>query len=336
MSVNYIINFVDENGNNFDTVSGKNAKFLMKYSELLRTLHEIDPNERIFTVPVKMPYGRQELFQKILKGYPVAEWRENTYANTYTAWFKPVSDEEEEIIADQIKKGIASDVQEERIKAVFDTLSFLMMDPWAEDRMITIEYPKNENARERMRRHAITHKRRDNTFRRIAPNAYHNTNNYGLEQNVIEKTIPFLNEDTIEDLIEKHKDLLYRILRPRYYSTVRLNKLMNEKDIAVRNKQWEAYKKRKENERKTRRQHMRYNNNYHYRYYYNNNNNNNNDLYNVERLEEYFKPFPVDVSKMSSREFERYLRSLRREGEEKYLPYQGPLVGNLFGNQSNV
>ena len=335
MSVNYIINFVDENGNNFDTISGKNAKFLMKYSELLRTLHEIDPTERIFTVPVKMPYGRQELFLKILKGYPVAEWLVDENGRGKII-YKPVSDEEEEIIANQIKEGIAFDVQEERKQAVFDTLSFLMMDPWAEERMITVEYPKNKNARERMRRYNVTQKRKHNTYMRLAQNANHNANNYWLELNVIEQTMPFLNEDTIEDLIEKHKDLLYGILRPRYYSTVRLNKLMNEKDIAARDKQWEAYRGHRRQVRNTRRRHMRYNNNYYNRYYYNSNNNNNNDYYNVQLLEEYFKPFPVDVSKMSSREFERYLRSLRREGEEKYLPYQGPLVGNLFGNQSNV
>ena len=52
-------------------------------------------------------------------------------------------------------------------------------------------------------------------------------------------------------------------------------------------------------------------------------------------LKKYLKPFHNKLNS-TGEDFERYLRSLQREGEEKYLPYQGPLVGNLFGNQSNV
>jgi hypothetical protein len=336
MSDGYIINFVDKDGNNFDTISGKPAKWLIQHSALLQTFHEIEPTATTFTVPVDMPYGRQELFRKIIKGFPVAEWGVNNIGRNVVV-YNPVSEEEEALIANIVKKGNGeTTVQKEREKAVQDTLSFLMMDPEAEARMLRIQYPKNNNAREMSRRRNITKKRKNNIVQRLAQNAYHNTNGNYLQQQANEEVIPFLDEDTIEDLIEKHKDLLYGIYGSRYYSRVRIDKLLNKKNIEERDKKQEEYKKRRAKER-TRRRRYHYNNNNYDPLVNNSNNERNFNLYNVELLEEYFKPFKnIEPHKMSSREFERYLRSLRREGEEKYLPYQGPLVGNLFGNTNNI
>jgi hypothetical protein len=335
MSTNYIINFVDKDGNNFDTVSGRLAKRLMSYSQLLRTLHEIEPLETTFTIPIDMPYGRLETFKKLIKGYPVVEYR--LVNGKEVMWYKPLSDEEEAIIANEESKGtLKGTVQEERERVIFDVLSFLMIDPRVEHIFITYEDKTSPENKEFIRRRTVTQKRRDNIYKTLTPMLYHNTNEYAVERQVNARAMPFLNEDKIDEIVEKHKDYLYGVYRPRYYSTVRIDKLLNKKDIEERNKKLKAFNNARVKKPTRRRKYSNNSNNFYNRS--NNNNNNNDRLYDPQEIfNTYLEPFSsIDIRSMPSREFERYLRSLRREGEEKYLPNQGPLVGNLFGNTNNL
>lgn len=351
----YIINFQNgRTGEHIATVSGKQAKFLMDHSDFLKTLVDINSSQKTFTIPIDFPHGRTEIFKKIIRGQPVGKYVYD-HGHKSVVW-NSLSDEEEALIAKDLQNGtLRSTVQKERQRVLYEVLHYLMLDPTVEERFLKIENVNNSN-KERLRRKNITRKRVLNVATNLA--GENESNNYYLMEKAREKAIPFLNEDTIEKLIEKHKNYLYGRYAP--HSKRELEKYMSKKNIEKRNTiQEERTKQMKLNlERQQKNLERRQSRRLRRGRAYNNNNNNNNnesewwlmtELNNARRDPFYFykggpynedtirqtnlAPFQMkSLNKLSNIEFERYLRSLRKEGEEKYLPYQGPLVGNLYGN----
>lgn len=358
----YILNFVEAETNApIATLAGRDANFLIQHSDLVKSLLEINASQRILTIPVGMPHGRMEIFKKILRKEPVGRYvLENR--RKVVKW-NPLSKEEERLIVNELGNGLSDDLlQSERERVLHTVLHYLMLDPSVEEKFLRIENLNNSN-KETRRRNKITRKRIMNKEVNLAtrnPNEYQN-NIYDLQDEAARVTVPFLNEDKIENLVEKHKNLIYGTYARRNRN--QLEKRMTAKNIANRNRRVETLQReqqeriaRLERELERAYQHM---NRFH-RADPNNNNwvnaedqifalqeeleNERRNLYpqyeggpfNTNLLMEInLAPFRnKNLKKMSDIEFERYLRSLRKEGEEKTLPYQGPLVGNFYGNQN--
>jgi hypothetical protein len=363
-----VVDFVNEKTGEHIKISGKETTFLLRHSDLLRNLVEMFPGDKFFKISIQnFPYGRTEIFKKILRGQPVGKYIYN-HGKKEVEWY-PLAKEEEELIAKNLKKGtLQSTLQKERERVLYEILSFLMLDPSVEKEFLKIKNLNNFN-KERLRRKNITRKRIEATERNLYTQLANNNYYHNIKREAERITIPYLNEDTIENLVEKHKNYLYGTYAPS--NRLELIKLLNKNNIEKRNKIQNARKEKmlsnlyKQEKNITRRRRMprgRYNNNNNDRleeeekrlqeefnnarhdplYFYNS------GPYNTENiLRQNLAPFREDplnnyyyreerLPKMTTEQFERYLRSLRKEGEEKGLPYQGPLVGNLYGNANNI
>ena len=340
---------------------------MIEHSDLVKTLLEINSSQRIVTIPVGMPHGRMEIFKKILRKEPVGKYvLEN--GRKVVKW-NPLSKEEERLIANELGNGVSEYLlQSERKRVLHTILQFLLLDDSVEDKFLRIENLNNSN-KETRRRNKIGQNRIVQRQINAAMENQNQNNGYYYQEEARRKAMPFLNEDTIDRLLEKHKNYVYGTYAPTNRTT--LAKRLTAKNIANRNTTIGPRKREKEKQieklrrdlEKARRNRDRFRE----RYNYADNNwgiaENHND--HVQQLEEELEaktqnqrnnpyslyedgPFNIriltetnlapfrnkELEKMSDIEFERYLRSLRKKGNEKYLPYQGPLVGNLYGNQT--
>ena len=347
------------------TLSGKQAREIIKHSGLLQSVLEEDPALKKLTVPISLPYGREALFKKLMTGQPVGRHVLTPSGFDYVEFF-PLSPEEEEIINTVVNTDsknffvrefqfpLMDEVNLERQQAIEDVLRFFMFDdPRFAQRFVKIE-PLGEENQETLRRKKISMKRFNpgKSRQQAYPLMWYSNAGELADPLPNTKALPFLNEDTIESLVEKHKNYLFGMHNP--VNKKRLNQYLTRKNQKNRQKRFEEQKDARlkslanqVNRRRYRRTRGRANENDYY------NNSLNANLEESQTNPYYFyehSNFDVDsilnrnlypfsnkpLNRMSSLEFERYLRSLRREGEEKYLPYQGPLVGNFFGNTNSV
>lgn len=296
------------------SLSGPKAQWLFEHSQLLQTLVEAEPEEKHFQIPVDFPSDRVQIFRKLLKGIPVGELI-NT-RNGIAASYDPLGPEEEANIQRNINEGRlnAENIYMERARVVMEVLQFLMLEPGTEAELIPFrKNTKNNNEEKRRRR--ITRKRKEK-----------NQGNLG-----------YLSEDLIEDLIEEHKNLLYSLHHHKGPNALRM--YLTKKNINTRNKRQRNFEERLVRHSRQRAR-SRYNR--HYNDYVNNYNNDYND-YNVQGPFNNVDTFPfhlfenVNPGEMTSIEFERYLRSKLRKGEELALPKDPNYnVGNFFGNRNRI
>ncbi len=389
----YILDFIDlYSGQTIITVSGKQAKNILKHSELLRNILRDDSSdtsleiqnqqETIFkklAIPVAFPHGREETFKKILRGNTLGEYvlkvkSPNKYGNInydVVVEFDPLSPEEEKMIKDlpeKTKKGssfqkliyiddhfpgpVFGRVQVERAKAIRDILRFFMFDPAFVTSLIKIrplseedQFRRNYGRRE-YGKHIIDRYK-------IYGNQFDILNNKNL---AVLNELPYLNEDTIQNLVEKHKNYLFGLYDPNLRTSSKLKTLMTRKNVdkrqAIFNKhKEEANKKLSARERAARRRLTR-------RTGSNNNNNVNRAYQNLENIESNlrdpsyyyegspynarylnytdFAPFQnIPIDKMSSIEFETYLRRLALLQDEYNQAYQSAFNENDQSSSKN-
>ena len=323
----FTIDFIDADRNlPLVTLRGADASWIRKHSGLIQQLENIEKSNKGYTVPVSLPTDRALILKKLLRKEPLGFMGHGTY---YTRWYPLGPEEEAEIFAhlqdERKKKGLegpptALELNDERGHVIYQVLTYLMLDPASEQDLILINSPEtvappNANRNERVRRSAISNRRE-----------YGNRRGRGL---------PYLNEDQIQNYIETHKNHLYSWYGDNPKLRGRLNTLMTRKNVAERNAKQQAFKNKQEQKRERRRTRA-------HKWWSNSNNNsnnynNNNDgpFYRVNMPLE-LNQFGKNYSRMSSLEFERFIRSLRGKAE-KDLPYQGNLSPrNLFGNANNL
>lgn len=291
------------------SLSGPKAQWLFEHSQLLQTLVEAEPEEKHFQIPVDFPSDRVQIFRKLLKGIPVGELI-NT-RNGIAASYDPLGPEEEANIQRNINEGRLNpeNIYMERARVVMEVLQFLMLEPGTEAELIP--FRKNtKNKNEQRRRERITRKRQQKG------------NNLG-----------YLNEDTIDRLLENHKNLLYATHGYRGPEIMRT--YMTKKNYNSRKKRQNNFEDRMVQESRRRAQARNRGN-------YNNWNNYNEQnisgpFDNVRNLFPYHSFENVNPVDMTSIEFERYLRSKLRKGEELALPKDPNYnVGNFFGNRNRI
>ena len=344
------IEFYDEDtGGPIDTLRGKEANWLVYHSGLIQMLLENQPNARHLRVPVSMPNDRIQTFRKIIQGFPLG-----TYTNKGQVIFDPLGPQEEAHIQKNMEKRRFLTVDNARSNTIGEILRYLMINEESMDEMVKFaNAPVNNNyhAKEIKRRENITIKRRRATNGAVIRN--------------------YLNEDTIEDLIEKHKNYLYEAHTKHGRNEEGLRKVLNRKNITKRNEKVEENRRsraRKTSEREKEKAELKELENYiaklyneskrasgarakyledesDYledkldslrRNYYNvldfSNNENTNNTSNY-RYWTLWKNKTQKVKNMSPIEFERYIRS-KRGPEEKQLAYQGKMIGNFFGSNN--
>lgn len=346
MSTGYVINFQDgATGEHIATFAGKEAQYLIDHSDFLYELVETDPSGRTITIPVNFPYGRTQIFKKLLRGYPLGEY---IHLNGQKAiqWY-PLSEEEEEIIAKGLKNGtLRSTLQKERERVIFEVLHYLMLDSEAETKFLKIDY-KNKT-KEMNRRRNITKRRQHEKLNQLllGRNINNNMNLIGTQHDAERFAIPYLNENKIENFIEKHKNYLYATYAPTRRNKLHL--LLNKKNVNTRNKMQQKHEKETETRLKNKEKKLKrmigrndyndYERNLQYEFGSARQNPYEGGPYNTNYLSEVnLAPFRnLKLENMSSVDFERYLRSLRREGEEKHLPNQNVSLGNFFGNRNSL
>jgi len=388
-NIEYILDFIDlYSGQTIITVSGKQAKNILKHSELLRNILRDDSSdtsleiqnqqETIFkklAIPVAFPHGREETFKKILRGNTLGEYvlkvkSPNKYGNInydVVVEFDPLSPEEEKMIKDlpeKTKKGssfqkliyiddhfpgpVFGRVQVERAKAIRDILRFFMFDPAFVTSLIKIR-PLSEE--DQFRRNYGTREYGKHIIDRykMYGNQFDILNNKNL---AVLNELPYLNEDTIQNLVEKHKNYLFGLYDPNLRRSSKLKTLMTRKNVDKRQAIFTGYKegankKLSARERAARRRLTRRTGS--------NNNNVNRAYQNLENIESnlrdpsyYYNRSPynvrylndtdfaafqnIPIDKMSSIEFETYLRRLAREQEAYNEAYRSAFHENGEGS----
>ena len=236
MSREYIFDFVDQNSrNHILTIYGKQAKDILNHSPLLQHVFENSPTERKLTIPISFPYGRIDVFKKLMKGDTVGQYvlKPNPSGgklNPYIRFveFDPLSPEEEEVIdnlsndnelyqeptrVESLPGPLLGKFHVERARAIRDILRFFLFDPHYAATFVKIR-PLSDNNTEKQRRLNIVRNRhvknKQNFYNR---HPFWNPNE-NLDNGILESTVPFLDEDTIEDLIEKHKNYLFGMYHP--------------------------------------------------------------------------------------------------------------------------
>ena len=306
--------FDKETGGPIASFSGEKAAWLFEHSQLLQTLREFEPEETRFVVPVDFPSDRVQIFRKVLKKIPIGTEHQSYWGKYYT--YNTLGPMEEAAIQKNINEGRLrqANIEDERERVIQEVLHFLMLDREAENSLMVYRQHKNKNENEQKRRNRITRKRRANK-------------NYNLG---------YLNEDTIDKLIEEHKNLLYSVHRYKEPEAMRL--YLSKKNSNTRNKRQQNFEDRLVKE-STRRARARQRGNYNNYNNYNNNWNNNQSIHgpfnNTSNTFPYELFENVNPIEMTSVEFERYLRSKLRKGEELALPYQGNLRLNTFFQKNN-
>ena len=299
------------------TVRGALATWLAEYSALIRNLRNIEESKKGITIHVDLPTDRVLILRKLLRGEPlgVGLVKEPNYYNAmYGAkwydsvrWYPLGPLEEAEILTylqTQLKRNpTENEVNEERKQVILLTLQYLMVDREVEDSLIVVDELQN----------ALTNHQR----KRI-----------------------WLNENTIEDYIEQHKNYLYSHYGVNHKKRGNLEMMMTRKNIANRNTRQKAFNDAKEEamlrkrSMSRRRYRSRYSENSNYNSNYNNSRWNEGPYNRVNLLMELNQSIPYHT--MTSLEFERYIRSLRGK-KEKNIPYQGEFdLQNLYGKSTTI
>lgn len=315
------------------TVSGNKARFLAKHSELIQTLMEIDPTAKHLQVPVSFPGDRLRIFAQLMKDMPLGFYHgargPNWPGTNEVSWY-PLGPEEERNIQANFNKvpkqhSIYKDefFDRERYKIIIEVLQFLMLSPEGEEDFIRLN---SFNNRRNQNSNRLEKKRRERATRRAK------TGTAALNNR------SYLNENNIEREVEAHKNYLYAIHKK---NPTKLQSLLTRNNIATRKQNQNAINAEIANlERQIRNLGRKgYGTRYSEGNYYNSL-----DYYRekIEELEqdrhEIYNRY-YNSSSYNNKPplvYERELRGSRREGVEKHLPYQGPLVGNFFGNTNNI
>ena len=348
------IEFYDEDtGAPIDNLSGAAARWLAEHSGLIQLVLEGNPAQQHLQIPVSMPSDRIQTFRKIIRGIPVG----------YTVYngveFYPLGPQEEKNIENAfqaVKNNWFGNLEYyrrvARSQTMKEVLQYLMLDDEGKERMLlfddhNVRYNNNNNEKEL--------KRRENHTRKFR--AKRNRNQWkfaNMSENEIEKYMEargaslndYMNENAIETRLEGHRYDLYTKYRNR--NPEKLATLLSKNTIAKLNKQRNATRKNIMKQQEELRKDIeelqkiknRTKNDEEWDYY----DNKQRDLYgyldafNNDSYNEYGPNYYNNrkTNNMSNVAYEKYLRSLRRPGVEKYLPYQGPLIGNFFGNQNNI
>lgn len=240
--------YEEDTGGPIHTVTGRPVPWLVQHSGLIQLLLEDDPTVRHLRVPVSMPTDRIQTFRKIIKGYPIG-----SYTKHGEFIIDPLGSQEEKAIEKNVKNRRFNSVQEARAYAIQEILQYLMIDVEDFDGILIYEPytpPKNvnnniyasNNEKEMKRRANVTRKRKAILF--AEPNGYMSSNEvdkfYKNKNNAIKReglVVPeFLNEDTIENYVEKHKNYLYELYHSYPKGVEKLKKLLTVKNKEKRNK----------------------------------------------------------------------------------------------------
>ncbi len=343
---NLVLDFYNsETGGPIATISGANAKFLAAHSSYIQNLLEFqnksnNKGERIvLTVPVSFPTDRVQIFRKLIKKLPLGkQWRNEVYGAEYRL-YDPLGPEEEANISRNMQEGRVQSLHAERERVIQQVLSYLMLDPGAEEQFIVFreenEFPNNK--RETRRRQRIGRKNAAKYAKTGKPN---NKRNY-------------LNEDTIDEILDYHKNYLYSTYK---HSPEKLDMWLSRPNwqsrIEHERKKNENHRRRLENLDRSRNslraQLRRTRRNSNARAILNelswiedeesNLANNGGPFENLPSTTYQYNFLDPNANTMAPDELERYLRSLRREGKEKYLPSQRNTLGleNLYGPANNI
>ena len=327
------IEFYDaETGGPVATVSGKKASFLAKHSELIQILMEIEPTVKHLQVPVSFPGDRLRIFAQLMKDMPLGFYHgahgPNWPGANEVSWY-PLGPEEERNIQANFNKmpkqhSIYKDefFDRERYKIILEVLQFLMLSPEGEEDFIRLN---SFNNRRNQNSNRLEKKRRERATRRAK------TGTAALNNR------SYLNENNIEREVEAHKNYLYAIHKK---NPTKLHSLLTRNNIATRKQNQNAINAEIADLERTINSLGRkgYGSRYSEQNYYDS------LEYYKEKIEELEKRkynildryYNNTYRNMPPLAYERELRGSRREGVEKHLPYQGPLVGNFFGNQNNL
>jgi hypothetical protein len=270
---------------------------------LIREIIDIEPGKQGYTIHVNLPTDRALILRKLLRQETMGM---RQWASVYIDYYPLGPLEEAELYrylqSEREKKGLFGpprplEISEERGRVIQQVLQYLMLDHEAELQMILIEQPGlNTGQLENLRRSGITETRRHSHIPQ-------------------QRGRPFLNENTIEKYVEGHKNYIYKKYLQNPDRKEIYQRFMSKKNVENRNK------KLRTSTRRYRSQYNNYNSNY---------GNNQAGPFNFVRI-----PRELGINKnypkMTSVNFERYVRSLRGKAE-KNLPYQGNFhLENLFG-----
>ncbi len=206
------IEFYDKDKNApIDNLTGEPLKWLIQHSQLIRNIIDSFPGEKHLVIPVSFPTDRVQLFRKLIRGLPVGFYNRKGIIELY-----PLGPLEERNIENTVGNS-PKNVQEERAKVLKEVVDYLILD---ED--LYPFFVELNNMRDNSKRLKNTRKRLINR--------------------------PTLNENTIYEALENHKNRIYTIYHKD--AKKRLPFVMNYRNIKVRNKILNNARTRKEKQLK--------------------------------------------------------------------------------------